>query len=205
MHIPRAGGYPCTPTGLKRGVGPFVRDCGRERFALPKTEASQQTEMQGGWDDHPASLWHFRPPASGFSRGFAFGKMPRARARQGVRKYSRIKGGGRKRPPPESHRPATRVVSRALTFWTAGIKDGRLGSLRTSQVVWLHLKPAWRNGFEGVPAGCTSGIMGQIWRFWRGFSRKCSSAKRSRGSPQKMGRCKQRKGLWKSVYELHHC
>ena len=119
--------------------------------------------------------------------------MPKAKGNPDVRKYSRIKGGGRKRPPPESQRPATRIVSRALTVRTAGIKGGRWGSLWTSQVVWLHLKPAWRNEFEGIPAGCTSGVMGQFWQFWRGFARKDCNAGRSREAPQKMGRSKQEK------------
>lgn len=127
---------------------------------------------------------------------------------QRVRKKSRIKGGGHKWPPPESQHPAVRGVSRALTFRTAGVKGGRLGSLRTSQVVTFHLKLTWRNGFEGVPVGYTSGVMGQFWRFWRGFARKYSNAGRSREAPQKMGRSKQKKRFLvtnAAGRDLHHC
>ena len=47
--------HPYTPEGVKRGVDPFVRDCGRERFSSPKAEVSGQTEAPGGWAERPAS------------------------------------------------------------------------------------------------------------------------------------------------------
>lgn len=108
----RAGWYPRTFKRLERGVGAFLSDCRGSSFYL-RIGRQSRPRTQGGWDSSPSLHAIFCPLVSGFSEAFAFGKMPRAKGNADVRFYSRIKGGGRKRPPPKSQRPATRVVSRA--------------------------------------------------------------------------------------------
>ena len=50
----RVGCHPYTSEGVKCGVGPLVRDCGRERFLPPKTEVPGQTETPGDWAISPS-------------------------------------------------------------------------------------------------------------------------------------------------------
>ena len=69
---PCAGWY--TPEGVKRGVGPFVRDCGRERFSSPKAEVSGQTQTPGGWAGSPGLPAHFLALAALCFASLGFGK-----------------------------------------------------------------------------------------------------------------------------------
>ena len=161
MPLLLAGWHPYTSGVVKRSVGAFLSDCGGSGFYL-QIETIGRTRIQG-------RLGQFTQPLrSAFTSQAADFRsiLTRQNAQdEGQCRGSILqqdKGRGSQAPPPKSQRPATRVVSRALTFRAAGIKGGRWTSLRTSQVVIPYLKPAQHNGFADAPAGCTSGVKGRL-------------------------------------------
>ena len=85
-----------------------------------------QREIVRRLDDFPCLPMRFLPLTAPVFAAPGFGKMPKARAAQKVRKKSRIKGGRHKWHPPESHRPAVRVVSRASGLWDVGVCRGHI-------------------------------------------------------------------------------
>ncbi len=93
---------PRTSRAVKRGVGAFVRRC-EGRVPHPPIWETAPEEMRRGRTDSP-SLSAVRCPPPGLDPGGSgFGKVPRARAEQRVRKKSGIKAGGRLR----AHLPLT--------------------------------------------------------------------------------------------------
>ena len=126
----------CTSQKLKRGVGSFVCDCGRERFSSKKLKCQGRQKRREAGQVPPASRrisWPWQHP-------ILFRQNAQAKARQGVRKKSRIKGGGRKRPParPTSPRNAGRfkdfdVLKRGDQRWSVGITSDVIGGLAPPQ------------------------------------------------------------------------
>ena len=76
----------CTSQKLKRGVGSFVCDCGRERFSSKKLKCQGRQKRREAGQVPPASRrisWPWQHP-------ILFRQNAQAKARQGVRKKSRI-------------------------------------------------------------------------------------------------------------------
>ena len=77
----------CTSQKLKRGVGSFVCDCGRERFSSKKLKCQGRQKRREAGQVPPASRRIFWP----WQHPILFRQNAQAKARQGVRKKSRIK------------------------------------------------------------------------------------------------------------------
>ena len=114
-----------TSEKLKRGVGAFVRCCREERFCSGPTQ--KNTGRQGNC---PASQCHFLLLTASSFASPDFGKMPRTRATQRVRKKSRINS--------DTHLPAVRTGNQArFVAWAAP----RKGTAETPR--WGGCPPIW--------------------------------------------------------------
>ena len=97
-----------------------------------------------------------RPEASN-GKGFKGSPEGRIRAMQKVRFLSWIKAGDRKRPPAMSHRPATRVGSRAFGLLGLPVRGGHIRGLGMPSGVCLPENPR----HKPISSGITTGIRAQ--------------------------------------------
>ena len=169
-----------TSKKLKRSVGACVGHCRKDRFC-PLQLHGQRGRNIGMPENWPASRWHFLPlTAPGFV-SLGFGKIPKVRAVQRVRKKSRINS--------TTHLPAERTGAFGAKRYKWSTRRGHrrdapLGRMPT------HLGGA--SIASGYTPSALAGALPQHPLPLKG----CKSAIQRKAPHAKFASLKQRKGPW---------